>query len=69
MVRLLLNKVIDNKKLKESLYEELSKNLIERLKNNQQSKEEKRYALNYLKNLIEDTRKQIKGGLWEKIEL
>src|SRR3989344_150606 len=65
VVRLLLNKIIDNKKLKESLYEELGKNLIERLKNNQQSKEEKRYVLNYLKNLIEDTRKQIEGGLWE----
>jgi len=69
VVRLLLNKIIDNKKLKESLYEELGKNLIERLKNNQQSKEEKRYVLNYLKNLIEDTRKQIEGGLWEKIQL
>ena len=69
LVRLLLNKIIDNSKLKESLYEELGKNLIERLKRNEQSKEEKKYALNYLKNLIRDTRKEIRGGLWEKIEL
>ncbi len=69
LVRLLLNKIIDNKKLKESLYEELGKNFIERLKNNKQTKEEKIFALNYLKNLIQDTRNKIKGGLWEKIEL
>ncbi|MBS3079451.1 nucleotidyltransferase domain-containing protein [Candidatus Pacearchaeota archaeon] len=69
VVRLLLSKIIDNKRLKESLYEELGKNLIERLKNNKQSNEEKRYALHYLKNLIEDTRKQIRGGLWEKTQL
>jgi predicted nucleotidyltransferase len=69
LVRLLLNKIIDNRKLKESLYEELGKNLILRLKNNQESKIERKLAINYSKNLIEDTRKQIKGGLWEKIEL
>lgn len=69
LVRLLLNKIIDNSKLNESLYDELGKNLIERLKNNQQSKQEKKYALNYLKNLIEDTEKQIRGGLWERVEI
>ncbi|OIO43465.1 hypothetical protein COU56_04050 [Candidatus Pacearchaeota archaeon CG10_big_fil_rev_8_21_14_0_10_31_9] len=69
LVRLLLNKVIDNSKLKESLYNELGKNLIEKLKNNQHSNQDLKYSLNYLKNLIEDTRKQIGGNLWEKIEL
>lgn len=69
LVRLLLNKIIDNRKLKESLYDELGKNLINKLKNNQESKIERKLALNYLKNLIEDTRKQIKGDLWEKIAL
>ena len=69
LVRLLLNKIVDNKKLKESLYDELGKNLIERLKNNQESKLDRKIALFYLKNLIENTRKEIKGGLWEKIEL
>ena len=69
LVRLILNKIIDNSKLKQSLYDELGKNLIEKLKNNKQSKEEEKYALNYLKRLIEDTSKQLKGELWEKIEL
>lgn len=69
LVRLLLNKIVDNKKLKESLYDELGKNLIERLKNNKESKLDRKIALSYLKNFIENTRKEIKGGLWEKIEL
>ena len=43
--------------------------VIQRLKNNKESREERKYALNYLKNLILDTRNKIQGGLWEKIEL
>jgi len=69
LVRLLLNKIVDNQKLKESLYEELGKNLIERLKNNQESKLDKKIALSYLKDLVEKTRKEIGVNLWEKIEL
>ncbi len=69
LVRLLLNKIIDNKKLKESLYEELGKNLIERLKNNQESRLDRKIALVFLKDLIEDTRNQIGVELWEKREL
>jgi predicted nucleotidyltransferase len=69
LVRLLLNKIIDNSKLKESLYDELGKMLIERLKNNNQSDEELKYSINYLNKLTKNTRKEIKGGLWEKIEL
>ncbi|MDP2924896.1 MAG: nucleotidyltransferase domain-containing protein [Nanoarchaeota archaeon] len=69
LVRLILNKIIDNSKLKEYLYNELGKNLISKLKNNQASKEEKKYAINYLNELIRDTSKQLEGELWEKIEL
>ncbi len=69
LVRLLLNKIVDNRKLKDSLYDELGKNLIERLKNNHESKLDRKIALNYLKELIKKTREEIKGGLWEKIEL
>ena len=69
LVRLILSKIIDNSKLKKSLYEELGKNLIERLKNNQESKLDKKTALAYLKNLVEKTRTEIRGDLWEKIEL
>jgi predicted nucleotidyltransferase len=69
LVRMILNKIVDNKKLKESLNDEVGKNLIEKLKNNQESKTERQIALNYLKELSEITRKEIKGDLWEKIEL
>jgi predicted nucleotidyltransferase len=69
LVRLILNKIIDNSKLKEYLYNELGKNLILKLKNNQESKEERKYALSYLNSLIKDTSKQLEGELWEKIEL
>ncbi|MEK6873726.1 MAG: nucleotidyltransferase domain-containing protein [Nanoarchaeota archaeon] len=69
LVRLLLNKIVDNQKLKESLNNEIGKSLIERLKNNKESKTERKIALNYLKELIKTTREEIRGDLWEKIEL
>ena len=69
LVRLIMNKIVDNKKLKEALNDEMGKNLILKLKNNQESKAERQIALNYLKELSEITRNEIKGGLWEKIEL
>lgn len=69
LVRLLLNKIVDNQKLKESLNDEIGKSLIEKLKNNKESKIERKIALNYLKELSEMTRQEIKGDLWEKIEL
>lgn len=69
LVRLLLNKIIDNQKLKEYLYGEFGKNLIERLKNNKESKLDRKIALIYLKDLLEKTEKEIEGELWEKIEL
>jgi len=69
LVRLLLNKIVDNQKLKEALYDELGKNLIEKLENNKESKIEKKIALNYLRELAEKTRQELRGNLWEKIEL
>ena len=69
LVRLILSRIVDNRKLKESLNDEIGKNLIEKLKNNRESKAERRIALSYLRELSEITRKEIKGGLWEKIEL
>jgi len=69
LVRLLLNGIIDNKRLKESLNEELGRNLIERLKNNEESKTDRKIALFYLKDLIERTRKEIGVNLWEKVDI
>ena len=67
LVRLLLNRIVDNKKLKESLYEELGKNMIERLKYNLESKLDKKIAMDYLKNILKKTENEIKDDLWEKI--
>ena len=69
LIRLLLNKIIDNKKLKESLNDEVGKNLIEKLRSNQATKTEKSISLKFLKELSEKTRQELKGDLWEKIEL
>jgi len=69
VVRLILNKIVDNQKLIESLDREVGHALIERLKNNCESKTDRKVALSYLKELLEKTRKEIKGGPWEKIEL
>ena len=69
LVRLLLNKIIDNRKLREYLNEEIGKNLLERLKNNQESIIERKIALSYLNTLLEKTEKEIGDELWEKVEL
>ncbi len=69
LVRLLLNGVIDNNKLKQTLNDELGKNLINKLKNNQESKVQRKIALMFLKELEEKTRKELGRPSWEKIEL
>ncbi|MBI2044432.1 nucleotidyltransferase domain-containing protein [Candidatus Pacearchaeota archaeon] len=69
LVKLLLKKIIDNRKLRESLNEEIGKNLLERLKNNQESNIDRKIALSCLKTLLEQTEKEIGDELWEKIEL
>ncbi len=69
VIKLILNKIVDNYKLIESLDSEFGKSLVERLKNNCESKTDRKIALYYLKELLEKTRKGIIGGPWEKIEL
>lgn len=69
LVRLLLNRIIDNSQLKQSVYEQLGKSLANKLKTNTQTSLEKKVALNYLKELLNSTRKQIGGNLWEKVTL
>jgi len=69
LVRLLLNQIVDNKKLKESLNEEIGKNLLERLKNNQESNIDRKIALIYLNTLLKQTEKGIGNKLWEKLDL
>ncbi|MBI2003947.1 nucleotidyltransferase domain-containing protein [Candidatus Pacearchaeota archaeon] len=69
LVKLLINRIVDNKRLKESLSEEIGKNLLERLKNNQESNFDRKTALGYLNILLEQTEKEIGDELWEKIKL
>ena len=69
LVRLLLNKVVDNFKLKQSLEDEVGKNLIQRLKNNKESKTDRKVALMILEELNGSTRKELGKALWEKINL
>lgn len=69
LVKLLFSKIIDNQKLKESLYDEVGKSLIDKLKSNSASSIERKIALIYLNVLSKSIREEIKKAGWEKIEL
>jgi predicted nucleotidyltransferase len=69
LVKLLANKIIDNDILRERVYMELGDNIIEKLKNNRVSKSQKRWILQYIKNLSDKTDDEIKRAKWEKIVL
>ena len=69
LVKLLMNKIIDNNKLKNYLYEELGKNIVLRLKSNSETKMDRKVAIFYLHNLVKKLRNEIGGKLWEKIQL
>ena len=69
LVRLLMNKIIDNSRLKEELIRNLGLGLVMRLKSNKATQLERKYALNYLNNITEQTRKEIINAKWEKIEI
>ena len=60
LVKLLFSKIIDNQKLKENLYEEAGKNIIDKLKNNKASNIERKIALIYLNELSRKIRRDIK---------
>jgi len=67
LVRLILNRIVDNFYLSNYLIEELGKNLIARLKENKASEIEKKMAISYLNRINEETLNKINGGKWEKI--
>jgi predicted nucleotidyltransferase len=69
LVNLLIDKIVDNYALKESLQNDLGRNLLDKLKNNRLSKSERDVALIYLKELSSKVRKKIMDAQWEKIEL
>jgi len=69
LVRLLMNKIIDNYQLSQYLVNELGNRLITQLKNNTASKLERRLALRYLDYITEKTRKEVINAKWEKLTI
>ncbi|MBS3075179.1 nucleotidyltransferase domain-containing protein [Candidatus Pacearchaeota archaeon] len=69
LIRLLINKIIDNQKLNQETYDEISKNLAVKLRNNEENSVEKRIAILHLKRLIKETYDRLNQIKWEKIEL
>jgi predicted nucleotidyltransferase len=69
LVRLLMNKIIDNGRLINEIKKELGTSILEKLRNNTASALEKKYALKYLKDITEKTRKEIIDSKWEEIKI
>ena len=69
LVKMLLNKTVDNILLRDKVNKEFGNNIINKLKNNDASKSEKRWALQYIRYLVKKTDEEIKSARWEKIVL
>jgi len=69
LVNLILNKTVDNLKLKNIIEDELGKNLINRLRLNNCSKTDKKIAILYLNQSLKNKLKEINKAKWEKIAL
>lgn len=69
LVFLLMNKEVDNYKLKINLVNLIGEVLIKKLRNNQASKSEKKLALSYLNLIINHLETELKNSKWEKIEI
>ena len=66
LVKLILNKIIDNKKLNELINYEIGEDLKEKLITNRESIQERKIAMRYLNRLVSGTYKLLEGDLWEK---
>ncbi len=69
LVRLIISKIVDNLKLNEIIKQELGENLINKLKSEKASANERKIALIYLKEFANKTWKEIMEAKWEKIVL
>ena len=67
LIRLILKRVIDNKKLVKAVNEEIGKKLAEKLKSNKETKIEREIALLHLKRLLTSSLKNLEKSKWEKI--
>ena len=68
LVSLLINKKVDNYRLRENLVSLLGPDLLAKLKKNTASTTEKRIALNYLSSLIKYLEIELSKPKWEKVE-
>ncbi len=69
LILLLMNKEVDNYKLKRNMVNLIGKSLIHKLKNNNVSKPEKKLALSYLSLMTNHLETELKNSKWEKREL
>lgn len=69
LVLLLMNKKIDNEQLRQNLVSVLGPDLLLKLKSGQESKAEKKLALNYLNLLVKYLESELNKPKWEKIEI
>lgn len=69
LVLLLMNKKIDNHKLRENLINVFGYDLLAKLRSNKASKLEKKLALNYLNLMVNYLETELKKPKWEKIEI
>ena len=69
LILLLMNKKIDNHLLNENLINALGYNLLSRLKNNEASTKEKKFALSYLNSLTAYLEDELSKPKWEKIKI
>jgi len=67
LVKLLLNKMVDNNLLLKNLELSIGKDLISKLKKNKVSPAEKRFVLCYLNSLNRYLNEELKNSKWEKI--
>jgi predicted nucleotidyltransferase len=69
LVNLLIDKVVDNKILVQEICSFIGSNLLESLKENKESKIEKKIAFLHLKDLYNKTLERLNKAKWEKIRL
>jgi len=69
LVKLIMDKIINNNQLNKIIEDELGKNSIKRLKYNKASKAEKKRALIYSNEILNNTLKTLKNSRWERIVL
>ncbi len=69
LVKLLMNRIVDNSLLAKNLELALGYEIVKKLKNNSTTNIEKKLALNYLKSLVNYLNEELNKSKWEKIEI